>query len=61
MSIIYDELKAIHEAMRGDNKALPECTECEGDGWVLASYQSDHPPIFETCPKCLNPKDRPSP
>lgn len=32
-----------------------ECPDCEGGGWVMASYQPA-PPNFEECPTCGNPE-----
>jgi len=38
-----------------------DCAECEGGGWVLASYQGSHAPNLETCPTCGNEEGFPCP
>lgn len=62
-----DDFSAIAARMR-ELKAEPAstdtgvvCPQCEGGGWVLASYQSAHPPNLEVCPECLNPEGLPCP
>jgi hypothetical protein len=44
--------------MHGEGEEL--CSRCgDGDGWV--ETYSTHPPMFEVCPLCFNPKGNPCP
>lgn len=53
------ERAAKREAKRRRQLGLPECETCEDAGFV--PVHSEHPPAFDTCPRCFNPKGHPLP
>lgn len=53
----------ISDELNGSPAPEPEeeyCHRCEDGGWVERQF-SQHPPEFEICPECFNPKGNPCP